>query len=43
MTAQGFATLAIHAGALPEAIRLSVGLENVADIIAELEQALAAI
>jgi O-acetylhomoserine (thiol)-lyase len=33
----------IAAGALPEAIRLSVGLEDVADIIADLEQALAAI
>ncbi|WP_416908052.1 MAG: O-acetylhomoserine aminocarboxypropyltransferase [Polymorphobacter sp.] len=31
----------IAAGALPEAVRLSVGLEDVADIIADLEQALA--
>ena len=31
----------IAAGALPEAVRLSVGLEDIADIIADLEQALA--
>jgi O-acetylhomoserine (thiol)-lyase len=32
----------IKAGVLPEMIRLSVGLEHVADILADLEQALAA-
>ena len=31
----------IAAGALPEAVRLSVGIEDVADIIADLDQALA--
>jgi O-acetylhomoserine (thiol)-lyase len=31
----------IAAGALPEAVRLSVGIEDVSDIIADLEQALA--
>jgi O-acetylhomoserine (thiol)-lyase len=30
----------IAAGALPEAIRLSIGIENVDDIIADLDQAL---
>jgi O-acetylhomoserine (thiol)-lyase len=29
------------AGALPEAVRLSVGLEDAADLIADLDQALA--
>jgi O-acetylhomoserine (thiol)-lyase len=32
-----------RAGAGPEVVRLSVGLEDVADIIADLDQALAAV
>jgi O-acetylhomoserine (thiol)-lyase len=31
----------INAGALPEAIRVSIGIENIEDIIADLDQALA--
>lgn len=33
----------VEAGVLPDLIRLSVGIEDVDDIIADLEQALAAI
>ena len=40
---QKFATLAVHAGAAPDVVRLSVGIEDAADIIADLEQALAAL
>ena len=40
---QKFATLAVHAGAAPDVVRLSVGIEDAADIIADLEQGLAAL
>jgi O-acetylhomoserine (thiol)-lyase len=33
----------VAAGAGPEVVRLSIGLESVADIIADLEQALATV